>query len=183
VMGIRLHPAGAYQLLAHPLGETSGLTVDLQDLIGIAASELGERCADTRLPEERVRRAAAWVSERMMVNAPVDPAIGWVAAEIERTSGRRQIEDMRLRAGLTKRRLLDGFRAQVGVTPKIYARIVRLRETLARVHAGGASLADIAVDAGYYDQPHMNAEFRELCGMAPSDFLALNRYSPSSSVA
>src|SRR5262245_54183521 len=36
VMGIRLHPAGAYALLARPLSEVSGLTADLPALVGRA---------------------------------------------------------------------------------------------------------------------------------------------------
>lgn len=182
VMGIRLHPAGAYKLLAHPLGDMSGLTVDLHDVIGLAAAELADRCAEARSSEARVRCAADWVTGRLARHVGLDPAIAWIAAQIERSGGRRRIEDLRVTAGLTKRRLLDLFRAQIGATPKLYARIIRLRETLTRVHAGDMPLADIAIDAGYYDQPHMNADFRELCGMAPSEFLALERYSATSTV-
>jgi AraC-like DNA-binding protein len=182
LMGIRLHPAGAYSLLAHPLADTSGLTVDLHDVIGRAAAQLGERCADVHSPEARVRRAAEWVSERLDAGVRVDPALAWVTAQIEQSRGRRRIDDLRLAAGFTKRRLLDAFRTQIGVTPKVYARIVRLRHTLARLHAGDSPLADVAIAAGYYDQPHMNAEFRELCGMAPSEFLATPRYSATSTV-
>ena len=36
---------------------------------------------------------------------------------------------------------------------------MRFRQLLAMLHRGPASLADGALAAGYYDQPHMNAEF------------------------
>lgn len=48
---------------------------------------------------------------------------------------------------------------------------------------GAGSLADLAVTAGYYDQPHMNAEFRELSGLTPREFLAAHRYVNSVSIA
>jgi AraC-like DNA-binding protein len=48
------------------------------------------------------------------------------------------------------------------------------------LHRGNAALANGALAAGYYDQPHMNAEFRELSGFTPREFLAANRYSESS---
>jgi AraC-like DNA-binding protein len=43
-------------------------------------------------------------------------------------------------------------------------------------------VAEIAAASGYSDQPHMNLEFRELGGLAPGDFLAAERYSPTSAV-
>jgi len=51
------------------------------------------------------------------------------------------------------------------------------------VNAGKESLAEVALAAGYYDQPHLNAEFRELSGFSPRDFLAAMRYPESVSVA
>jgi AraC-like DNA-binding protein len=46
----------------------------------------------------------------------------------------------------------------------------------------GASLSQVALDAGYYDQPHMNAEFREMAGLTPRQFLAARRYPNSLSL-
>jgi AraC-like DNA-binding protein len=57
------------------------------------------------------------------------------------------------------------------MSPKLYARIVRFRGALAMVERGQGSLADVALSAGYYDQPHFNADFRELTGWSPSEFL------------
>lgn len=51
------------------------------------------------------------------------------------------------------------------------------------INAGGMSLAAAAHDAGYYDQPHMTAEFRAISGFTPGEFLASARYPNSASVA
>jgi AraC-like DNA-binding protein len=183
VLGIKLYPVGAYALLATPLCQVSGLTVDLQDLAGRAAQELIERCHGAVSAEERLRRAVDWVTERMARSAGADPGVAWVAAQIERRQGAVSIAGLRERAGFSKTRLADAFRAQIGVTPKQYARIHRFRRALALVSAGEGTLADIALAAGYYDQPHMNGEFRELSGLSPREFLATIRYPESVSVA
>jgi len=72
-----------------------------------------------------------------------------------------------------------GFR----VKDKLFARIHRFRRALKLIDQGDGPLADIALAAGYYDQPHMNAELRELSGLAPGEFLAAVRYPNSVSVA
>ena len=55
------------------------------------------------------------------------------------------------------------------MAPKLYARIVRFSRAVELLAAGGA-LTDVALAAGYYDQPHMNADFRELSGLTPRAF-------------
>jgi AraC-like DNA-binding protein len=183
VLGVRLTPAGAYALLARPLYELNGLTVDLRDVAGRAAGVLAERCHDAGSAEDCLRIAERWVSERVARSPGVDPPIAWTAAQIERRGGAVSIAELRERTGLTRTRLATGFREQIGVAPKLYARILRFQRALALVGEGAASLADVALAAGYYDQPHMNADFRELSGMAPRDFLAAHRYPGSVSLA
>jgi AraC-like DNA-binding protein len=171
VLGIRLHPAGAYALFATPLRTITGLVVELRELVGPAADELVERCREAASPEARFRRAAAWIAARVGDALPVAPAVTWAAAQIESRHGDVPIAELRSETGLSKTGLASAFREQIGVSPKVFARIVRFRRALAMVEGGGASLADVALAAGYYDQPHFNAEFRELSGITPGELL------------
>jgi AraC-like DNA-binding protein len=82
-------------------------------------------------------------------------------------------------SGLSKKQLIHRFREQIGVTPKLYARIIRLRRALTLLHEGSCHPADVAAAAGYYDQPHMNLDFRELAGLTPRDFVRATRFSPT----
>jgi methylphosphotriester-DNA--protein-cysteine methyltransferase len=65
------------------------------------------------------------------------------------------------------------FRDQVGLPPKLLARILRFDRVVARLRTQDPERwADVAYDAGYYDQAHFNRDFRELAGTTPSAFLA-----------
>lgn len=187
VLGIRFHPVGAYAVLGLPLSELSGWTVDLEDLAGRAAAELTERCHGAATVEERFRLAAEWVAGRAARSPGADPAVSWIARQIERRIDRQEgpvsIAELRERTGLTRTRLAAAFREQIGVAPKLYARILRFRRLLGLLHAGAGPLSDLALAAGYYDQPHMNAEFRELSGLTPREFLAGQRFVNSVSLA
>ncbi len=171
VLGIRLHPAGAYALLATPLRTITGLVLELRDLVGSAADELVERCREAPSTEARFGIAAAWIAARVGGARPVEPAVSWAAAEIESRNGDVPIAELRAETGLSKTRLATAFREQIGVPPKLFARIVRFRRALALVESGASPLADVALVAGYYDQPHFNAEFRELSGLTPGELL------------
>ena len=171
VMGVRLCPAGAYALLDRPMREISELVVDLEDLVGRASDELSERCYDAASVEERLRRAADWVAERVMKARGIDPAVAWAAGRIEQSGGAVSIAELRRQTGLSKTRLVEAFREQIGLAPKLYSRVVRFRRATAMLQKGAQPLIDVALAAGYYDQPHMNAEFRELSGLSPREFL------------
>ena len=182
-LGVRLKPAGAMALVSRPLHEISGWTLDLADVVGRAAEELAERCFEAESTDERFRQAGAWLEERTLAATPGPPAIAWTAGRIERSGGAVSIGALRDEAGLSRTRLAVAFREQIGLPPKVYARIFRFQRLLGLIHGGAPSLAEAALDTGYYDQPHMTAEFRELSGMAPREFLAAARYTHTLSVA
>ncbi|MER6878168.1 helix-turn-helix domain-containing protein, partial [Amycolatopsis sp. NPDC000673] len=55
--------------------------------------------------------------------------------------------------------------------PATYRRILRLQRAIALAPAT-ATLADLAVAAGYSDQPHLTRECRALTGLTPSAYFA-----------
>ena len=75
--------------------------------------------------------------------------------------------------GVSRRHLAALFRREVGLTPKAAARVLRFEHTLAAFDDPRAhSLADVAVGCGYYDQAHLNREFRTFAGCTPTEYLA-----------
>jgi len=173
VMGVRLLPAGAYGLLSRPMRDVTGLSVDLADLIGPAAGELAERCDAAPSVAARFRIVAEWLLGRFARTRGMDEAIAWAVARLDDSGGTVPIASLRAHLGMSKARLAGLFREQVGLTPKVYARVVRFHQTLGMLQEGGPGrLTDVALEARFYDQPHMNAEFRTLGGLTPSEFLA-----------
>jgi AraC-like DNA-binding protein len=75
---------------------------------------------------------------------------------------------------VSERHLRAVFTEAVGVSPKHFARIARVRTVL----KGAGALASLAAEAGYYDQSHMTAEFRDVMGVSPGRFAAGDRPPP-----
>jgi AraC-like DNA-binding protein len=182
-LGLRLRPAGAYALLARPMGEVSDLTLQLDDLVGSVARELAERLASAGSVEQRFRIVHDWVRARIAQARAVEPAVVWSAAQIERSAGAVSIAALRRETGFSTSRLVARFREQIGFSPKRYARILRFRRALALLHEGALPAVEVALEAGYYDQPHMVADFRAMAGMTPRQFASARRYAQSLSTA
>lgn len=186
VLGVRFHPPGAWVVLEHPLVELAGVTVDLQDVAGQAADELAGTCEDAVDGRERMRRTVAWLCDRLHRSSwpsRLNPAVCWLARRIIAEHGAVRIASLREQVGIGAAQLAAAFLEQIGVTPKRYARVHRFRHALDILHDGTSNLAGIALRAGYYDQPHMNAEFREMAGLTPREFMAALRYPASTSTA
>jgi AraC-like DNA-binding protein len=183
VLGVRVYPAGAYALLRESFAPAVGATLDLSDVAGRSARELGERCEAARDAPGRVAAAIDWTAARLGRARELAPYVAYAAARIERAGGDAAIASLQRELGVSGKRFVVDFREQIGIAPKRYARIVRFRRTLELIDARAGTLADIAGIAGYYDQAHMSAEFSAHAGRSPSAYLAALRFPGSSSLA
>ncbi|MFI5841761.1 helix-turn-helix transcriptional regulator [Catenuloplanes sp. NPDC051500] len=73
------------------------------------------------------------------------------------------------RLHVSERHLRGLFTDAVGLPPRLYTQIDRVRLVLDNPDM---PLPDLAAMAGYYDQSHMTAEFRRLMGAPPAAFRA-----------
>jgi AraC-like DNA-binding protein len=64
------------------------------------------------------------------------------------------------------------FAADVGLTPKVFSRVLRFQRVLALIRRDRQiDWADVAVASGYYDQAHFIHDFRAFSGMSPTAYL------------
>ena len=169
-----LTPLGAYRLLGVPMTEISGRVIDLADLWGSRrAGELLTRLAEASdwasrfdlLDDEALRRTSRGPR----------PAPELVAAwtRLQRHRGSLAIGELVADTGWSRRRLAARFREQLGLTPKELARVLRFNRAARLVaHPADHPLAEIALTCGFYDQAHLNREFRALAGCTPTRYRA-----------
>jgi AraC-like DNA-binding protein len=190
VLGLRLRPVGAYALLGCPLPALTDATVDLAALVGRDAEELAARCHALADAPARLALVAGWAAARLARRATArggtpHPAVAWAAARLEGAHGVASVTRLREATGLGRTRFAEAFRAQVGVAPKRYARVLRFRRALALLHDGapGLGLPALALAVGYYDHAHLDADFREFAGMTPTAYTRALRYHDAPSLA
>jgi AraC-like DNA-binding protein len=185
---LALSPLGARALLGVPAGELACLDVEGTDVLGPLADKIQDRLrAEPAWPgrfaalDELLGSVAAGSAAATPGSAAGDPGIspeiGYAWRRLTRTGGRVGVAKLAAETGWSDRHLRSRFRAEIGLTPKAAARVIRFdraRRLLARrVQAGGnPSLADLAACCGYYDQAHLDREFAALAGCPPTTWLA-----------
>lgn len=82
----------------------------------------------------------------------------------------RRVSEVARHLGVSERHLRSLFTTTVGISPKQFAQLIRIRTILPGLHR--QPWARLASDAGYYDQSHMTAHFREVMHVTPTAFTA-----------
>ena len=88
------------------------------------------------------------------------------------------VQDVARELSVSERPLRNLFAEGVGLSPKHYARIDRVRAVLA--HATELASAELAAVTGYYDQSHMTSDFRTLMGVPPRSYFTGRLPAPRS---
>lgn len=156
----------------------------VQALFGVSGADLAHRhtaltdlwAAGTDAIRERLTAAfdlaglvATFESvliERLRQPLAMHPAVALLLA-----SPPARIREAVFESGYSHRHVTAVFTKATGLTPKEYARVARFERAVALWGAAPSiSLADLAVAAGYSDQPHLSREFKRLSGMTPGGY-------------
>lgn len=176
-----LSPLGARAILGVPAGELAIIDLHGSEVLGAFAERVHERISEAACWEDRFRALdhllcarLRHVAERGSVTSP-EVEYSW--RRLLATGGAMPISSLVTETGWSDRHLRNAFGSEIGLTPKAAARVIRFhraRTALQRRAAAGRGLdlAGLAANCGYYDQAHMDLEFRALAGSAPTTWLA-----------
>ena len=169
--GIQLDvtPLGAYTLLGVPMARLTNAAEELPDLLGPAARTLVDRLAATPSWGARFDLLDAFLLRRLDAGPVPDPEVARAWRLLDGGPG-VTVADLAADVGWSRRHLTHRFREQVGLPPKVMARVLRFQRAVGLL-AGGAGLAGAASACGYYDQAHLNREFRALSGCTPTELI------------
>jgi AraC-like DNA-binding protein len=154
---LRIGIAMQREILGVPLAELTDRVVPLDELNRSLVREVVQRLETNKL-NEAFGGVPAIMADARFVTAARALANG------------RSVGDAAARVALGARQLDRLFADRVGVSPKMFARIVRFRRA-AFAARGGTPLAIAAAEAGYADQPHFTREVRALTGRPPLGLL------------
>ncbi|WP_225825277.1 helix-turn-helix domain-containing protein [Streptomyces naphthomycinicus] len=168
---VRLSPGTVRPLLGVPATELVGRVVPLHALPGRTPQRLADalRWLD---PVEAVPHLAR--SLPGLLSASADPAraellrAAVAALSVRTDRAPVQVRDAAREIAVSERQLRNLFAEGVGVSPKQYARIDRVRAVV--TGAPTTPWSRLAAATGYFDQAHMSSDFRSLMGVAPRSY-------------
>ena len=168
-ISIDVSPFACRALFGMPASELAGTVVDLRELWGTRADELVERVATAPTWRERFDAIDAVLATAALDARGAAPEIGAAWSVLVAQRGTTSIGALADETGWSRRHLAGRFRAELGVSPKAAARVMRFEHARWMLdHDPQLGLAHVAAMSGYADQAHFTREWRSLTGMTPS---------------
>ncbi len=172
MIAVHFRPAGAFAFFNLPMHALTDAQVEVAhfwDDVGAFEASVLEGAS----VHDRIAAIDRAVITRLPIARPIDPRISAAVKTMKRTSGQMPIDSMSSEFGMSRQHLTRKFQEHVGISPKFFARIVRIQDLLRRTkNVREVDWSTAALDSGYYDQAHMIDDFRDLCGVSPARYLA-----------
>ncbi len=172
IIGVYFRPGRAVPFLGVPASELADAHVDLEALWGPTAAELRERLCTAATPAKRFAVLEEVLLGRLRRSRPRHGAIPVALDAFEQADSAVKVRDLARRVGLSQRRFIQLFTAEVGLTPKLYGRVRRFQRAREFVrNATEPDWAAVAVACGFFDQSHLIRDFGEFSGLSPVAYL------------
>ncbi len=191
---IELYAKGAYKMIVFQM-----FPFAVRILLDIHPKTLNDDCFDlTGLLEknqqlkkikeaDQTERQIEIISDfldAMVQKSPLNPDKSILLAInlILQFKGKISVSELRQRLSLTERTLERRFEKEIGVTPKVFCKIIQFQNSLAQLANEESTLTTIAYENGFSDQSHFIRTFKKYTSLTPSEFQhlpALANFAPA----
>jgi AraC-like DNA-binding protein len=160
------------ELVIRPVARDPALAVHVVQLF----KQFQSPRPDSLVAEESLLCCLMLASQKHGVDGPLStrrsPSVSKAIERLEQAPELSvSLSELATISGVSRFQLLRGFFREIGTTPHAY--LVQLRVRLARRYlAGGKSLAEAALSAGFSDQSHMTRAFVRQFGVTPGRYKA-----------
>lgn len=170
---VDLTPLAARMIFRLPMSELAREVVTVEDLLGREGRLLEERLHETADWPTRFALIEKTLAAKLVAAEPPPPDLDWAWRRLVASRGRLRVMDLAIELGCSRKHLAARFREHVGLPPKLFARMLRFShasELIGKTDEG--NLAQLAAHCGYYDQAHLDRDFRYFADTTPTGFRA-----------
>ncbi len=173
LFGVQFRVGGAFPFLGVPAVELKNQHVGLAELWGRGADELRTRLIEAESVDAKFAVAERWLLA--VASAPLvrHRSVRFGMARLSDIQMAGNVAGVAAEAGLSKRRFIELFRTQVGLTPKLFARVRRFQAAIDAIAEAAPRVdwPEIALHCGYFDQAHFIRDFKQFCGLTPGRYM------------
>lgn len=171
ILGIKFRPGAFYPFFGKPIGTIANSAVIAEHVFpdAVTAEQRVLTCGDDHA---MVAAAAEFLIAHLPVRDPNVEIACRIVEAITNDCAVTRVEHLTARFGLSERKLQRLFHRYIGASPRWVIKRYRVYDVLTQLTAGepltGATLAQ---NTGYFDQAHLDNDFRKMIGCSPGQYL------------
>lgn len=173
LFGVSLNSYALPLLFNLPASELNKAFISLNTLLGKEGNMLTEKIALAANTRERISILSNYFKELLKSMRNDDKVITEAIKLIKNCGGNTKIKELSSQFCLSEKQFKRRFKEFSGFTPKLYNRIVRF-ESVIKNNTNWSTLTEAAHLNGYFDQAHLNHDFKTFTGFSPKDFYKLS---------
>lgn len=171
VVGVNFYPYAIPHLFDLSSRHTTGVSLELQELFGNRANEIINTVINQSNNSSRIKYLTEVIEGLVHEGGQRDPIIEAAIQFFLVNEGQASIDDLCTHLGYSIRQVERNFKEKIGISPKLYSRIIRFHCAIRKYHRGNfENLSQLALCSGFSDQAHFIREFRQFAGINPRHY-------------
>lgn len=170
---VKFRPLGVRQLTGLTMHHIANGIAQAEDIFGTSIRFVIEQMREVKSTREKVACLDLFLQQHLRKRKKVKlhPTVKPSLALLGKNLGNINITALQDQTHTTKKTLERAFATNVGVSPKLYARIVRYNFAKAHIEQSGViDWGRIVHEHGFYDQSHFINEFKCFSGKTPIEY-------------
>lgn len=168
---VAFHPTGTYRLLGINMQQTVNSGLNAEQFWGNEINELLEQIRGSRSYDCMIEVVSRFIERKFDQSCRCEEPIDDVAIRMLDPGNNFALEQWAELACLSLRQFERNFTSRVGISPKLFIRIVRFEYAMKIKNCCvDKTWSEIALEAGYTDSSHLLKEFKEFAEFPPSRF-------------
>lgn len=170
-LGVRFRPAKAHLFLRLPAVELTNRSAALDNLWGRAGKELEARLVELPTFQQKLSHLEQELLHRLPLDGKQDSCVDAAIDFVLRSRGASSVKVLSTLTGISRQYLARKFAQYVGVSPKLFCRVIRFQNLLKQMkRSEPLRWSTAAQELGYYDQAHMIWDCKEFSGLSPEKY-------------
>lgn len=178
VIAVNFTSTGVFQLTGIDMNDFTDQIIDAEMLFGQEINELYERIVTAK----NLKQAVGIIDHFLCVKASHKkkqnkPCILMSLSVLKRKAGMVNVKMLQKTTNTSPKTLERSFKAEIGMTPKMYQRLLRFNQAKRYIEENGCTeWWEIVVRFGFYDHSHLISEFRFFSGKTPVQYVDMRNF-------
>jgi len=162
----------SFSFLCEPLNNLTNYVVDAELVLKNDILNLRDEIQNAISVSDKFNILENNLLRHYIDDLKINPFVEFVIDKITSSPKLCSIKEIADKVGYSQKHLINIFKANVGVTPKEFLKVIRFQKAIVDIeNQRKIDWITVANDCGFYDQSHFIADFKSFSGLTPVDYL------------